>query len=314
MNKLAYILSGLLLVQLIMSEALYWTRQQEKHKEVDVQQALLFSDVRALDKIQIQEGDKHLTLQKNGQGWVLAETQLPVDKAKMDGLLAKLETLNGGWPVTSTAASHERFEVTKKRYQRHVTLYQGDAVKADFYLGSSPGFRKVHLRKLDHDAVYAVALNVFEFPVRQDEWLDKRLLAVEGLKRIETSDYQLEKQQSAWVLNSSPQASLNQTRATDLATAFENLRVTGRIEHADAEQGSGDQTMNIKVNNDTGEWSYSFVRLGSAYAVKRSDMSYYFGLSESDYQRFVSVTATGLQENDPVAPVPGSELAPEADQ
>lgn len=314
MNKLTYILSGLLLVQLIVSEALYWNHQQETHEELNVQQALLFADVRALDKIQIQEGDKHLTLQKNDQGWVLAETQLPVDKAKIDGLLAKLETLNGGWPVTSTASSHERFEVAEKRYQRHVMFSQGGNIKADFYLGSSPGFRKVHLRKLDNDAVYAVALNVFEFPVRQDEWLDKRLLSLQGVKRIETSNYHLEKQQSAWVLNSSPQASLNQTRATDLATAFENLRVTGRIEHADAEQGSGDQSMNIKVNNDAGEWSYSFVRLGSTYAVKRSDMSYYFGLPESDYQRFVSVTAASLQENDPVAPVPAAKAAPEGDQ
>lgn len=311
MNRLAYILSALLLVQLIISEALYWNRQQEKHQVVDVQQALLFSDVRSLDKIQIQEAGKSLTLQKNGEGWLLAETQLPVDKARIDGLLAKLETLNGGWPVTSTASSHERFEVTEKRFQRHVTLYQGEQRKADFYLGSSPGFRKVHLRKLDNDAVYAVALNAFDFSSSQDEWLDKRLLATNHLKRMQGSDYLLEKQPSGWVLSSAPQASLNQTRASELAGAFESLRVTARIEHADANQVSGNQSVDIKVSNDSGEWTYSFIQLGSAYAVKRSDLSHYFALAESDHQRFVSVTAAKLQESSPQAPASALESLPE---
>lgn len=301
MSKLTYGLSALLLVQLLVGEALYWNHQQKKHDAVDVQQALLIPDADQIDKITIQEGGKRLTLQKTGDHWQLPDTQLPVDQAKMDGLMTKFSTLNGGWPVATTASSHERFEVAENKYQRHVILYQGETSKAELYVGNSPGFRKAHVRKAGSDAVYAAQLNTFELPTLADDWLDKTLLASKGVKRIQGSDYVLEKQQENWSLVSPVNSELNQQKAKDLVAAFESLRVTGRIERAVDETNSGTQTAVIQITNDTNELSYSFIQLGGNYVVKRSDVDHYFSLAEADYQRITAQTAAQLQAASPPA-------------
>lgn len=295
MSKLTYGLSALLLVQLLVAEALYWNHQQKKHEAVDVQQALLIPDADQIDKITIQEGGKRLILQKTGDLWQLPDTQLPVDQAKMIGLMSKFSTLNGGWPVATTASSHERFEVAEKKYQRHVILSQGETSKAELYVGNSPGFRKAHIRKAGSDAVYAAQLNTFELPVLADDWLDKTLLASKGVKRIQGSDYVLEKKQENWTLVSPVNGELNQQKAKDLVAAFENLRVIGSIERKAEQTNAGISTIEIQVANDTNNLSYSFMQLGEYYVVKRSDLDHYFSLVEADYQRITALTAAQLQ-------------------
>ncbi len=55
-----------------------------------------------------------------------------------------------------------------------------DKVVGDLYLGTSPGFKKVHARRADSDDIYAITFANYEATARTDDWLDKALLKPTG--------------------------------------------------------------------------------------------------------------------------------------
>lgn len=145
-------------------------------------------DAAQVDAVTVANADGTVRLTKAEDAWLLADG-LPADGAKVAAAIDKLAGAAGGWPVASSAATAERFEVTEDNHQRHVVLAGGDETLADIYLGTSPGYRKVHARRADDDAIYAIAFANYEAGVEPSDWLDKSLLqpegAVAGLRRID---------------------------------------------------------------------------------------------------------------------------------
>jgi hypothetical protein len=137
--------------------------QENSRVQVDAQPLLAIKSA-DIDRMVIQDASNKVTLQKTGSHWQLPDLhQLPVDKQKLDEILQKLDGTKLTWPVTTTASSHERFEVSGTKFQRRIELFQGDAKKADLWLGSTPGFKKIHLRREGENQVYAVELTAFDF-------------------------------------------------------------------------------------------------------------------------------------------------------
>jgi len=60
-----------------------------------------------------------------------------------------------------------------------VTLSSDGEALAEFYLGTSPGYQRVHARAVDSDDVFSVELSNYELGVKVDSWMDKTLLATE---------------------------------------------------------------------------------------------------------------------------------------
>ena len=154
---------------------------------VDPEPFLSF-DAAQVDAVTVANADGTVRLTKAEDAWLLADG-LPADGAKVAAAIDKLAGAAGGWPVANSAATAERFEVTEDNHQRRVVLAGGDETLADVYLGTSPGYRKVHARRADDDAIYAIAFANYEAGVEPSDWLDKSLLqpegAVAGLRRID---------------------------------------------------------------------------------------------------------------------------------
>ena len=108
------------------------------------------------------------------------ENSLPADHDKVNDLLDKLADLAAPWPVATSVDSAERFEVTEDKHQRRLLLEDADGVVADVFLGTSPGYRRVHARAADEDEVYSIDFSNYEAPTDADQWLDKALLAAAG--------------------------------------------------------------------------------------------------------------------------------------
>ena len=177
MNKTQYWLSGLLILQLLITAGLSWNRQSQQ--QTNPQQPLLSFEQQRLDKLVISDSENNVTLTKSGDRWLLPELQkLPVNDSRMTELLSKLQGLKTGWPVATTRASRERFEVEEDKFQRRIQWYQDDTLAGELLVGTSPGFRKTHIRKVGDDAIYTAELNSYELPVQNDGWLDKSLLSV----------------------------------------------------------------------------------------------------------------------------------------
>src|SRR5690606_13029986 len=112
------------------------------------------------------------------------------------------------------------------KFQRHLTLSKDDSTLGELYFGTSPGFRQTHGRRAGEDAVYSLAFNSIDLPVDASDWLDRSLLAADGVQRIEGSDFVLLKDGDTCALQDAADGeSLDQDKATALVNAVQNLRV-----------------------------------------------------------------------------------------
>jgi hypothetical protein len=300
-------LTILLIVQVLLVLGLF---AYQKNSRVQVAaQPLLAVGIADIDRIVIRDANNKATLQKTGEQWQLPELQqLPVDKQRLDDILQKLEGTKLTWPVTTTASSHERFEVTNSKFQRHIEVFQGDNKKAELWLGTSPGFKKIHLRRAGEDQVYAVELTSFEFATEAKDWLQKDLLAVKDISMINANDYTLQKTTDSWGFVPANQDEstdkVDPNKVTELVSGFNNLHIQEVV--TQAPQG---ETTTVTVKSAAGEFQYDFIKTESDYFVKRNDRDTYFKLSQYEFERVAARTKADLkavvqtEESDDANPV-----------
>ncbi|WP_308366389.1 MULTISPECIES: DUF4340 domain-containing protein [unclassified Microbulbifer] len=311
MKKLQFYLSGFLALQLVLAAGLFW----REHRQQELQQQsepLLALQREQLQRLEISADDNSVTLQKNGGEWRLPELHsLPVDAAKIDGLLDKLAEMRSGWPVATTSSARERFEVGEEKFQKRLRLYSDGEVATEFFIGTSPGFRRVHLRRAGDDAIYAVELNSYEIPAKGEEWLDKKLLAAGELESISGPDYQLRKVDGEWQF-AEAEGELDADKARELANALSGLRI-----QKPAEEAPEAEPLQIQVTANGGEFSYQFLHADDKYFVRRSDREQLFELSRYNYERIADLRRPQLvrkseEEGEPQQTAEGGEEQKEA--
>lgn len=182
-------------------------------------------DAGTIDALSIANDVGSVALTKTDDAWQLPEG-LPADASKVERVLEKLGDASGGWPVASKASTADRFEVTADNHQRHVVLKAGGETRADFYLGTSPGYRKAHARHADEDDIYAITFSNYEAGVQGSDWLDKSLLRPDGaLTGVERVDgFALTKSDDG-VWESRDGDELDQGKAETFAGRFSGLSV-----------------------------------------------------------------------------------------
>lgn len=294
MTKLQSWLSGLLAVQLLLAGALLWRGYQAN----DGSEIEKLFDIAAneIDRIVISDGDSSVGLAKRSGQWTLPDnSELPATESKITSTLDSLADIELVWPVSTTTSSHERFEVEADNYQRDVKLFKGDDLIARLLIGTSPGFRKVHLRRAGEDEVYSVALNSFDFPATADNWLNTKLLNIADADQIKGPDFSMSKQEDQWQLNpdaaqgegDAPQ--IEQDKANQLAIAFSNFSVQGLAESApDAE------SVSFEVQAGDKKFVYAFMEKDDKYFVRRDDRDLVFTVSKYDYERMAKVNRESL--------------------
>lgn len=204
----AMVLAGLLAVQLALAGGFYWQGRQAA--DFAARGPLLNLDAASVDTVRVMSGDgeaETVSLARAEAGWrVLGNAEgeesidVPADTAKVENLLESLGKLEADLPVATRSASRAQLDVAEDDYQRRLQLESGGEVVADLYIGSSPGFRKAHVRLADEDAIRAGEINVFDLPATLDDWLARDVLALAVLSRIEAEEFTLERQDDAWSL------------------------------------------------------------------------------------------------------------------
>lgn len=285
-------LTILLVLQVLLMIGVF-AYQQSSRVQVDAQPLLAIETVE-IDRVVIQDANNKVTLQKSGSEWQLPELhQLPVDKQKLDEILQKLDGTKLTWPVTTTASSHERFEVAGTKFQRRIELFQGDAKKADLWLGTTPGFRKIHVRREGEDQVYAVELTAFEFATTSNDWLQTDLLAVKDANLIKAADYEIQKIGDSWSFVAATQEAsaekIDAAKAMELANTFSNLQVQEVV--TQVPQG---ETTKVMVKSAVGEFHYDLTKAGSDYFVRRNDRDMYFKFSQAEFERIANIAKDDL--------------------
>lgn len=318
MKKTQSWLGGLLVLQLLIGSGLLWYSQQRQTQ--NQQQPLLSFEKSQIDRIVITGGgdDNNIaTIQKADNKWQLPELQqLPANNNKLTDLLNKLDDLRSGWPVATTTSSRERFEVEKDTFQRRLQLYQGDTLAAELLVGTSPGFRKVHIRKSDDDAIYAVSLNSYELPPKNDDWLDKSLLAANEISSIKGPDYALQKTQGNWVFDNGDSAEqkgepkaaseLDIDKVKQLVSALTSLRVQSLAPALEDKTTA----MTLNVSGPKGDWIYQFIQADDKYYVSRSDRDTVFSINKSEFEYIAQIRRTQLLDTSQTDKKPAENTDP----
>lgn len=246
-----------------------------------------------VDRIVITDASGSAILGKDGDSWQLSELQqLPANSGRITTLLDNLAKLTTRWPVAESESGRERFEVADEKFQRHLQLYDGDTLLGDYYFGTSPGFRQTHARRAGEDEVYALAFNNFDLPIDDNDWLDKGLLKVSDIDRIEGEGFELTRSGDDWQLaagNEPDIAALDTGKAKSLATALQNLQV---LRVADSVPAGETRTLTAKAGNNA--WTFRFTKVDSTYYVQRLDREQAFTISSADYDRIASITRGAL--------------------
>lgn len=170
------ILVALLLVQLVLFSVL---NMEGPSMQADAKQDLLMQ-LDDVDKITITGERGSVVLRKQREGWILGGSYFPADQGNVEALLIKLGAMKHGLPVTTTKEAVERFKVAEDHFERRIVLSQDNADVATLYLGTSPGARRIHLRKAGSDAVYAVTFGLYDASEDRNAWIDKQLLRLDA--------------------------------------------------------------------------------------------------------------------------------------
>ena len=321
------ILSGVLLAQLAVAGGLLWHSSSESDFAPATQ--LISIDPATIDEIIIDDGSKRVSLTSVDDGWRLDdEHQTIADNDKVTQLLSDIVNLKPGLPVANTTGSHQQLEVAEDDFQRRVILNADDKAVADLYMGTSPGFRKSHIRRVDQDQVYAARLNTFDIPADQNDWLDKNLLAFDSVDGIQSGSIELAAVDDQWSIVSEPQQAdtheVDHAGMMSLVSQLETLQVTGfarpleaetlsdesvSVEDSENPEAQQDQLMThtLDIVQKDSTVTLSLSRKGNEATIERSDISGVFALPVSTYealkadaieQLIVEKTADSSADND----------------
>ena len=185
--------------------------------------------------IEITADENTLTLSQQphkGNRWWLKTLDLPADASQVDTLITKIATAGtSSWPITTSGSAHKRFEVTADNHQRLIRFKDNkDNELAALYLGTSPGFGKVHARLAGEDEIYAIKFNNFEAEAEASAWIDGNLLQPLGelkfLARIdEGNHWSIRFENDQW--HSAEGITLNEDKLNTFLSHFNGLTVTG---------------------------------------------------------------------------------------
>lgn len=212
----------------------------------------------SVDVVTIEDSESRITIARENDAWML-DGGLPADADKVDRVVEKLANAKGGWPVATTDSTMARFEVTQDLYQRRITLTAVDEMLADIFLGTSPGYRKIHTRHVSGGPVYTIVFSNYEAGTKKSDWIDKSLLQPDGeivsITRSSTeTGWTLSATEGGWLAGN---VTLDQDEVASLAARLEGLRV---LELVDVEPNT-EPKIRFQVVDDSGPYDIAFYHL-----------------------------------------------------
>ncbi|MBD1581113.1 DUF4340 domain-containing protein [Pseudoalteromonas sp. S16_S37] len=281
MSKYLNGLFALLALQLTVAGWLYFKDAQQGEF---VTTPILSLDAQNITQVDIQQGDKQLSLHKKDADWYLESyPELALNSTHVNTVINQLSALKAVWPVVDSKASHSRFTVAEDNFVKQVTYTLSDGTKQTLLLGKSPSFKKLYVRNSEQDDVYSVEFSAYQVSADADAWLDKSSLAVGDITRIEHNSLVLEKQNKKWQLATSitPQDSeqeIDSQKVQSVADTFSQLSFIT----VSAQQYEPSEQLSV-IGNNGKQYTFAFTEQNDSRFVKRTDLPYWFEVSQATY-------------------------------
>lgn len=265
-------------------------------------------------KIEDSEGQS-LTLTQEGGRWGIEEASAaPADTTQLTSLLEKLSLARVGLAVSTSKGSTKRFKTTEDEFERHILIKAGQETVADFYLGTSAGFRHSHIRRADDDRVFSLPVSDFEFSTEPADWLDRSLARVdlEKVNQVEYGDVVLVREEDDWLLQAPMTGKANEEKLDDLLDALTSLTVGDIYPSAEVSrlfEGESDLRFRLELSDDTVR-EMILVEYEDGHVLKMSDSELFFKVEswqvekirEFDLEELITATADKTDTAEPGRP------------
>ena len=154
-----YILIAVLLI--LIGGILFVNNSKEQEKQVAAEKSVYENfDVSDIDKIEIIEDQKTVTIYKNEDKWMKQETieeevkEYEVEEPKVTAALSKIASLKVTEPVTTSEDKQALFEVDDEHSKR-IKLYNQEKVIVDLHIGKiTSDFTGSYFRLEGEDAIF----------------------------------------------------------------------------------------------------------------------------------------------------------------
>ena len=288
MSRAVTTLLLVLLIQCGIVATVYWPKPDTV--QAPLRQPLLPSGRDIIDEIRI--GDKYdnqTTLTKVGDHWILPDLEnLPADSSKIDKLLNSISAPDNRWPIAQSVVARQRFQVADYYYQRKLGFLAEGEQLAAIYLGTSPGYRKVHARSKGRDGIYSIAFNVFDAPAVSGAWLEPRLLQISTPLSIIADSYSLNRDSGDWLSGAGLAPEPRELEA--LLSALRSLQVDG-VAAADVQRelSEAEADLILQVRSLTGTTTLELFTVAEEHFVSSSQYTLFFKLSAYDFDRLTGI-------------------------
>jgi hypothetical protein len=339
MKRHNQILAGILVIQIILSVAVFWPKSAATGASEP-----LFPDLKAGDivALTITEADgKSIALQQvagNGSTepssraqaeglakvWVLPEVDdYPAKADKITPLLDKIVGLTTSRLVTRTDASHKRLQVAPDDFVRRIDFETAGGTKHTLYLGSSPAYSATHFRVDGQSETYLTnEFSTWEVKADAASWVDTAYLSVPKdditkmtLENINGTFTFTKGDEGKWTMAGlAADETLDEAKVTSLiqrAASVNMVRPLGNEDQAaygmDEPRAvvtleTKDKTITLRVGaQDPTDNSYVVISSESPYYVRVSEYSVK-DLAEKTRDDFLQVPLTPTPEGTPNAP------------
>ena len=288
MNRSVTVLLLLLLIQCGIVVIAFWPAKNPVNGTPE--QGLVPFSSGAVDELRIgDEFDNEAVLKKSGVRWLLPDLEnLPADPSKVEALLQSFTAQAGSWPIARSSAARQRFQVADYYYERRLTLMSGGEKLGTLYLGTSPGFRKVHARNEDQDAIYSITLNAFEAPAVSGAWIEPRLLQLRAPLRIDADLYNLHFENGHWL--SGTGGVPEEQELETLISALRTLQVDGVAnEDLQRELSAVEADLILQIQSLAGKVTLELLTLNDEHFIHSSEFPLFFKLSAFDFDRLTGI-------------------------
>lgn len=293
MNRNIAGLTAVLLLQCALIATVYWPRTAETMQTQTAPMAPFKRDL--VDEIYIgDEYDNETVLLKVGDHWLLPElADLPADNTMVDRLLTALTGGDTGWPIAESIAARQRFQVASYYYQRRIKLLHDYQMLGTFFLGSSPGFRKIHARNDEQSGIYSIGFNAFDAPGVNDAWLDRKLLQIRTPVAITADGYSLHRQGNEWLSGIGQAPDERELQA--LLSALRSLQIEGVAnEDSQRDLAEVEAELILAVQSLAGDITLELFDLDANYFIHSSEYPLFFKLSAYDYDRLTNIDVSRI--------------------
>jgi len=284
-NRAIALLMVIFGAQFALTAHLYWP---DSGPELMQSIPLTQLDPATIDEIHIEDDQGNDTrLRRVENGWLLPELDnLPADKEKTAALLQVVSSTAHGAPVADTIAARQRFRVASYHYQRRLNFLSDGKVRDTVYLGTSPGFRRVHARHDTTDAIYSIPFNTFDASGIEDDWLDRSVLQVATPDLIEGPNFALVRDGFSWV---NQNGGLPEAREFEsLLRALASLQVDGVADEDDQRSiAELEPTLTLMLTAGRRKIVLDFFSLDAGRYILSSEYPVFFELAAYDYDRFL---------------------------